>query len=118
MSSENADYIDLSTISEIADGDEEFMLEIIGNYLTTVSESSSELHEAILDRNENKIIFFAHKLKGSFAFVGVEKLHRLASEIEANASAPDELLPLFREMMVLADKVDAQLKLILSGQAL
>lgn len=115
MNFDRYQYVDLDAISEIADGDAEFIKEIIGNYVTTVSDSIQGLIDAVNNTNSEKVVFFAHKLKGSFSFVGATGLRALAIEIESNSLTVMELKTRINEMILLADKVDVELKSILDS---
>ncbi len=115
MSTDTYEHINLEAINDIADGDAEFIREIIGNYLDSVSDSLRGLEKAIKDEDAVQTAFFAHKLKGSFAFVGAERLQQLASDAEANPGATEMLLPALSEMQRNAGKAEAELQAVLAA---
>lgn len=115
MSSDKYEYVDLDAINDIADGDAEFLKEIINNYFATVSDSIKGLNEAINDHNEERIIFFAHKLKGSFGFVGATVLQQLVMDIETPSADINDIRSKFAKMMTMADKAENELKMILDS---
>lgn len=117
MSSDNFKHINLEAIQDIADGDEEFIREIIGNALTTVSESIRSLGRAIAESNTEQTIFYAHKLKGSFAFIGTEHLQQLAIEMEASPGDKQALEARLSEMSNVAAEAEAELRSIITTSA-
>jgi len=113
MSSDSYAYINLEAINDIADGDSEFIREIITNYGETVSNSLEGLSEAISGADAERIVFFAHKLKGSYAFVGADQLHGLVQEIESNPTGGPALQTNFSELLRLSQSVDGELEAVL-----
>jgi len=112
------EYIDLDNISEIADGEREFIEEIVNNYLRTYPGYLDEMDSALQSGNHEKIFFCAHKLKGSFSFIGSAKLASLAEQIEDRCKDKGDIsgfLPLFSEMKTLAEKAKSELGLALAA---
>ncbi|MBS1780823.1 MAG: Hpt domain-containing protein [Bacteroidetes bacterium] len=75
-------YIDLEYIYDMADGDNDFMVEIIGNFLEAMGPNMQKLYDAIATNDRESIIFLAHKLKGSFRFVGCNREGAMMEQIE------------------------------------
>lgn len=86
MSIEQYKYVNLDAIDAIADGDREFVNEIIENFLSVVHDDVRELNVALEEQNDQNIVFFAHRLKGTFSFVGAEILQKLTEEIQTSAA--------------------------------
>src|SRR5690349_11349021 len=84
MSSDRYEHHNPEAIEDTADGDAGFMREIIGNYLESVSDSLLGLEDAVAEGDAGRTAFFAHKLKGSFAFVGADRLQGLAGKAETD----------------------------------
>lgn len=82
----NYKFINLEYINEIADGENEFIVEIITKYIETVGPTVKKMADAVNANDAENAAFYAHKLKGSFGFVGCEDLANSASHIEQNAS--------------------------------
>jgi HPt (histidine-containing phosphotransfer) domain-containing protein len=114
MSSDKYQYVNIEAINDIADGDPEFIKEIIGNYFNTVSNSIQGLEEAIKEPDTEKIIFFAHKLKGSFGFIGADTLTRMAIDIETNATDTEALQSKIADLINLSELVETELKAIMN----
>ena len=117
MSSDNYKHINLEAINDIADGDAEFVREIIGNYLSTISDSIRGLNEAVADDNAERIVFFAHKLKGTFAFIGADSLQNLAMDMEANPTDVAALKIKISELIATTAEAEAELRMVLKGLA-
>lgn len=75
-------HINLEYISELAGDDNEFIVEIITNYLDTVGPNTNLLYDAVVANDKETIKFLAHKLKGSFRFIGCEELGVIMEQIE------------------------------------
>lgn len=91
MNKHNYTYIDLSYLYEIADGDSEFIKEMLSDYIEKVPQQFAELRQSIRDQNFEQAHFDAHKVKSSFQFVGVKQLVERAANIEIvskTANAP------------------------------
>lgn len=110
-------HISLDLIKSIADNDTDFVKEIIRNFLELVDDDLLPLNEALLGADEKNIAFFAHKLKGTFAFVGAERLIALAAAMERGA-AYEELVEMNREINRLLPEVKAELQLILEDDTI
>lgn len=85
-SNENYKLINLEYINEIADGENEFIIEIITKYIEVVGPTVEKLEQAINNNDSENAAFNAHKLKGSFGFVGCEDLANAAGIVEQYAT--------------------------------
>lgn len=115
MHSSKYEYVNLEVINDIAGDDEDFVKEIISNYLESVPKTVEQLVQAVSAGDKERIVFLAHKAKGSFTFIGVNKLRDIAIEIEHSPERGSELEPLAIELAALSKKVDAELQQIVDG---
>lgn len=109
-------YISLDYITELADDDDDFVIQMIETYLSSIPENLTKLEAAINDRDGEQINFYAHKLKGSFNFIGCLAVGDVFVQIEANSVDPTNI-PLIRTLLVdvkkMADNVTAELQQVL-----
>ena len=75
-------HINLTYLTEIADGDEQFIEETIRTYLQTIPSELNQLSSSIRNENWEQTAFHAHTLKGAFNFVGATSLAALCGHIE------------------------------------
>jgi HPt (histidine-containing phosphotransfer) domain-containing protein len=88
MSDSDYIHINLEYLYEVADGDTDFVKEIITDYLEKVPEQFVLVEKAIMSNDAEAIRFLAHKMKSSFQFMGVQRLVEIAQEME---NAPLEI---------------------------
>lgn len=79
--------INLEFIYEMADGEDEFVTEIITSYLTSIPLTIAKLQDATQAGNAEDITYLGHKLKGSFRFIGANELGDMAERMETNAQS-------------------------------
>lgn len=112
----NYEHIDLETIYEMADGEDDFIIQIIGVYLTSIPESMAKLKEATESNDTENIVFYVHKLKGSYNFIGCTELTDIFLKIEEHCSLGNcnqDLKNLVAEVEVLNKKVTVELQDVL-----
>lgn len=85
MTDNRYEFIDTTYLNELSDNDEEFIKDIINDFLNIVPESLLELEKAVNNKSIKDINFYAHKLKGSFRFIGSNKIADILFEIEEAA---------------------------------
>lgn len=112
MNNSHYTHINLEYLYEVADGDADFIKEIITDYLTKVPDQFDQLLVVAEAGDIEAIKFIAHKMKSSFQFMGVQSLIELSQQIE---NAPDEMrMELFKQnrerMLPIVDEVLAELK--------
>jgi len=86
----NYEYLNLEYIFEMADGDSTFVKEIIETFLEVTPKNMNLMADAVAARNATDMIFHAHKLKGSFNFIGSTQLSDTFTQIESFATATDK----------------------------
>lgn len=96
--STNASVIDMERIRDAADGDTEFLRELVAVYLDDASAKLAELVEAIERKDSTHLGRTAHQLKGSSANMGAVGVSKYAKELEVLGRANDvsrakEILP-------------------------
>ena len=72
----------LDKINEMADGDEDFILSIVGVFLDEVPQDLAALEEAIAVGDVENSYKLAHKLKPNMDILGLEAARVAALEIE------------------------------------
>lgn len=75
-------YINLEFIYDMADGEEEFVVEIVNNCLEAIGPNLQKLSEAIQAEDKQTTQFLAHKLRGSFKFIGCNNVGETVGQIE------------------------------------
>ncbi len=95
-------HIDLKYIMELADGEDEFVIEIIESYLETVGPDIRLLRDAVIANDMDRIAFLAHKLKGSFRFIGCTGPGDIMEQIENSNSGTNGMH--IKELMNLVEK--------------
>jgi len=76
--------LDLSLLIEKADGDTEYMKEIIQSYIDEMPNYLNELVAAFDQNNIKQLAAQAHKMKSPAALLGANKLKQVLAEIEKN----------------------------------
>lgn len=81
--------IDLSYLNDIAGGNAEFMIEMIDIFLQQTPAYFEELMQAVHEKNWKTTGDVAHKIKPTFAFIGVEDARAGMAELERKARQLD-----------------------------
>lgn len=74
--------IDLSYLEEIANGNTDFIVEMIDLFLQQAPESLLQIREQVVKKEFQSVGNLAHKLKPTFAMIGVMSGSKLAEKIE------------------------------------
>ncbi len=91
MNKQEYAHINTDYIFELADGDPDFLKDIISDVMKTVPANIAQLDDAIVSGNMNDINFLAHKLKGTFLFIGNAMLGDMLNEIERGGQSLEEI---------------------------
>lgn len=78
-----------AALEEIADGDNEFMSELLNQYLVDADQLVSALAPALADSNAEELERAAHTLKSSSANVGAMTLSNLCEELQCIGRSGD-----------------------------
>lgn len=91
MSNLNPD-IDLSLLYEIADGNNEFIIESIDMFMQGTPELLRAIDTAISGKDWATVSSSAHKLKSNLGYFGMPVCHTIIQEIEsiAKSGGPDQ----------------------------
>lgn len=113
--SENKGYkfISLEFLEDMAGGDDEFLVEMIDTYLASIPNSLDKLKQAYEQGDNKQLLLYAHKLKGSFNFIGCTQVGSVLSEVEeyaqnlkTNINLPEQLKYIFDD----SSKITAELE--------
>ncbi len=88
-SQESYPILDNSRLAEIADGDMDFQIELLGDYLSNLSELYDQLKAYSNLQELDNIRKAAHSIAGSSANIGAARLAQAAREIDAAVRASD-----------------------------
>ena len=82
----NADFnLDLSSLQDVANGSNEFMIEMMEMFLKQTPGYFEQLDQLIKDENWPVVADISHKIKPSLTFMGIESARVSLDEIEHNA---------------------------------
>ena len=88
MNTQNSEpEFDLSFLEEIADGNQEFMIESITMFLTQTPEILASLTQSIGARDWPTTSSLAHKIKSNLGFFGMDRLKSVMQDIETTSKA-------------------------------
>ncbi len=82
---------DLTYLREVSKGNDAFMLDMIDIFLTKTPETLQILQDAIISSNWEMVGFYAHKLKATYAYMGMLDLKEELIKIEKSAKNMEEL---------------------------
>ncbi len=90
----------LSTLKELANGDQEFVDEIVVLFRNTVPREVSVIGQAIHDDNRRQIKISCHRVKSSLKTIGASETAQIAEVLEskADASSMEEMKQLHLKM--------------------
>ena len=80
---------DLTYLKEVSKGNNDFMLEMINIFLSKTPETLKLLENYIEEKNWEQVGFFAHKLKATYAYMGMLDLKEDLIKIEKSAKNMD-----------------------------
>jgi len=103
-------YIDFDYINEVTDGDKDAIIKILNLFVNQVNEITKELLNAIQDKDNQKMRFFAHKAKNDLIVVGMKSLSVKMNELEVLAKKEENSI-LFAQITSLYIK-ETQLAII------
>ena len=115
------DYIlyNLNKLDEIAQGDQGFILEMVGIFVENVSADIEHIQSLQSEGNWVAIAEKAHKLASNFAYLGADSLQVLAADIEKSVihdhnltGIADKTLKLCHEGTSLIDQVKKDFKIV------
>ena len=86
---------DLTYLKEVSKGNDAFMLDMIDIFLHETPETLSILEDSINTANWEMVGFYAHKLKATYAYMGMLELKEELIKIEKSAKNMEniEMIP-------------------------
>lgn len=103
---------DLTYLKEVSKGNDSFMLDMIDIFLNKTPETLSILQDAISTNNWEMVGFYAHKLKATYAYMGMLELKEELIKIEKSAKNMEniELIPsIFKHLKEKTDPALAEI---------
>src|SRR6186713_3458449 len=82
MNTDSYTYINLEYLYQIADGENDFVIEMITDYVNQIPSQFGDLQTTLTSGDLKQTGFIAHKMKSSFQFMGVQQLVEASSMIE------------------------------------
>lgn len=83
--------IDLSYLSDIAGGSEEFMIDMIDIFIEQTPLYFDQLEQAVNSSDWKSVGDVAHKIKPTLAFMGINEAKDIMAEIERKARTSDNV---------------------------
>jgi len=83
--------IDLSYLSDIAGGSEEFMIDMIDIFIEQTPLYFEQLEQAVNSSDWKSVGDVAHKIKPTLAFMGINEAKDIMAEIERKARTSDNV---------------------------
>lgn len=84
MNTTNYKLINLNYLRELSDGDNEFMRDMIQTFLDNAPSYLHEFRTLKLNHDSQGMLNFAHKMKATFMFMGIESMSKNSAIIEAH----------------------------------
>ena len=84
-------FYNLKKINEIAQGDQEFVRDMLVTFVENVTIDVGRIRSFELEKNWTAIAETAHKLASNFAYLGAQNLQSLASGIEKSVLINNDL---------------------------
>lgn len=100
--------ISLAYLKDIADGSQEFMVEMIDIFLHQTPGYLAQLETSIEKKDWTTVAEIAHKVRPTFTFIGVDQLTQIMASIEQKARTGEDLASIskiFNEIKPLLTRV-------------
>jgi HPt (histidine-containing phosphotransfer) domain-containing protein len=82
---ENKKVINLDFLSNLADGNTDFILKMLEIYLKQTPENILDLDRYSMEKNYPELVTIAHKMRSSVPYVGLHEAEKLLEKIEYEA---------------------------------
>ncbi len=79
---DSSDKINLHNLYHISGGDEEFVKQMLGSFISTTEKGLKELQDAVISKNWDSVADLAHKILSPCRHIGAMDLYNLLSKIE------------------------------------
>lgn len=83
MKTTHYQHINLNYLRELSDGDHEFMRDMIQTFLDNVPSYIHDFRRLKINQDHSGMQGFAHKMKATFLFMGIEALSKDSANIES-----------------------------------
>ncbi len=97
-------FINMEYIEQVSKDNRPFVIEMVEMFIVNTPLAHKELSSAIQNRDWDKVGFLAHKLKATYAYMGMEELRELLIFIEKSAKKREDLERLPGVFKMLVDK--------------
>ena len=104
---------DMSYLKEVSKGNVLFMTEMIQIFLLKTPETLIILEKAIADKDWENVGFYAHKLKATYAYVGMDEMRKILVDIEKSAKNLENVELIYSKYEYLAKSTQTALGEIL-----
>lgn len=104
--------INLSYLKQIADGNAEFVIEMIEMFLNKTPQALEEMQACFEKQNWEELRQIAHRIKPSFGYIGLPDTQKALGEIERLSeqhAAPEQVNQLMNEVQAVSKSAFAQL---------
>ncbi|MBP6334864.1 MAG: response regulator [Bacteroidia bacterium] len=110
---DNAQKINLTYLKQIADGNDAFIIEMLEMFLNKTPQALEEMNNCYKQNNWDELRQIAHRIKPSFAYIGLSETQNTLAEIEKlseNAEQPEKVGKLMYEVGSVCENVFSQLE--------
>ncbi len=110
--------INLSYLKQIADGNDEFIIEMIEMFLNKTPEALEQMNTCYQQNNWDELRKIAHRIKPSFSYIGLSGTQNTLAEIEKlseEASQPEKVGELMQTVGATCKSAFSQLENALNG---
>ncbi len=114
----NENKINLTYLKQIADGNDSFIIEMIEMFLNKTPQALEEMNTCYRQNNWDTLRQIAHRIKPSFAYIGLSETQHLLGEIEKlseEANQPEKVGELMTAVGSVCESVFSQLEQELVG---
>jgi HPt (histidine-containing phosphotransfer) domain-containing protein len=106
-------YTDLTHLKELAEGSNEFIIEMIDGFLVQTPEILEKMKICLIEKNWNELRALAHKMNPSVDFIGIHVIRETVKKVEKYAGEQihiDQLPDLVNEIINVCSAVLIELK--------
>jgi HPt (histidine-containing phosphotransfer) domain-containing protein len=82
---------DMTYITQVAKGNIDFINEMVDIFLSKTPETLQEIERFLEEKNWEMVGFLSHKLKATYAYMGINSLKEILLFIEKSAKAGENL---------------------------
>ena len=111
----NKPSLSLAYLQDIADGNAEFMIEMMDIFLKQTPAYLAEIDQALLVEDWRAVAEISHKIRPTFAFIGADETKDEMAKIETIARSGrdlEQIAPLFKQVQVASTTLFEKLLLL------